>query len=69
MGANSIDCMIRCKKCGKALAKDQGTHLEIANGSKAVRVYQAVAVAIDCSRCGWTMDLPADKRKEVAGGK
>ncbi len=54
---------IRCRKCGKLLAKDEGDHLEIVNGDKVIRVYQAVVVAIDCSRCGFTVDLPADKRK------
>lgn len=57
---------IRCRKCGKLLAKDKGEFLEIANGDKgAVRIYQAVVVAIDCRRCGRTTDLPVDKRKKV----
>ena len=49
---------IRCKKCGKLLAKDNDGVLEVQNGNKAIRVYGAVCVAIDCSRCGFTLDLP-----------
>ena len=56
---------IHCKKCNKLLAIDQGDYLEIMNGNKVIRIYRAVAIAIDCSRCGWTNDLPVDKRKRV----
>jgi len=57
---------IRCKRCGKLLAKSKDGVLEIMNGNKAVRVYGAVAVALDCSRCGATLDLP---HKMPIGGK
>lgn len=56
---------VLCPRCGKLLAKDHGDYLEIVNGKKAVRIYQAVAVAIDCERCGWTHDLPYSQRKKV----
>jgi ribosomal protein S27E len=49
---------IRCPKCGKLLAKDNDGVLDVKNGNKAVRIYGAVAVAIDCPRCGKTVDLP-----------
>lgn len=49
---------VRCKGCGKLLAKEDGGMLEVKNGNKAVRVYGAVALAIDCPRCGRTLDLP-----------
>jgi len=52
------DAEIRCRKCGKLLAKDVEGVLEVMNGNKAIRVYGAVAVAIDCPRCGATVDLP-----------
>ena len=48
---------IRCR-CGKLLAKETDGVLEIMNGNKAVRVYGAVCVALDCPRCGKTTDLP-----------
>ena len=56
---------VLCRKCGKLLAKDQDGFLEILNGDKAVRIYQAVAIAIDCGRCGYTTDLPISMRKRV----
>ena len=56
---------IECDRCGKLLAIDRGSHLEIMNGKKAVRIYEAKAVAIDCSRCSATTDLPAGHQKEV----
>jgi len=49
---------IRCKKCGKLLAKDKGDVLEIMNNKKETKVYGAVAVSIDCPRCGMTVNLP-----------
>lgn len=54
---------VRCRKCGRLLAKIEGDRLVIKNGRKSVRVYHAVAVSIDCSRCGFTTELPADFRK------
>ena len=48
---------IRCKSCGKLLAKEVDGTLEVKNGNKAVRVYGAVAIAVDCPRCGKTLDL------------
>ena len=56
---------VNCQHCGKLLAKDQGDHLEIMNGKKAVRIYMGAAVSIDCGRCGFTMDLPQENRKKV----
>jgi len=59
------DDWILCRKCGKKLAKDKGDHLEVMSGHRSVRIYHAVVVAIDCERCGFTLDLPVDKRKGV----
>ncbi len=59
---------VRCKNCNKLLAKDQEGYLEIMNGNKAIRIYQAIAVAIDCNRCGFTLDLPVNMRKKVKAG-
>lgn len=57
--ADSEDKEIRCPRCVKLLAKDVDGVLEIVNGKgKNVRVYGAIAVAIDCPRCGATVDLP-----------
>ena len=44
---------------------DHGDYLEIINGKKAVRIYEAVAVAFDCDRCGQTLDLPYNQQKKV----
>jgi len=49
---------IRCPGCGKLLAQVIDNVLQVVNGNKAVRVYGAVAVAIDCPRCTKTVDLP-----------
>jgi len=50
---------ICCPNCGKLLARDVDDVLVVANGGgKNIRIYGAVAVAFDCSRCGRTVDLP-----------
>ncbi|MBU1621864.1 MAG: hypothetical protein KJ604_20605 [Gammaproteobacteria bacterium] len=49
---------IMCSRCGKKLAVDTDGTLEVKNGGTKVRVYGAVAVAVECSRCGQVMDLP-----------
>lgn len=49
---------VLCPKCGKKLAKDNNGVLEIKTGNKLARVYGAVCVALDCERCGHTLDLP-----------
>ena len=59
---------IRCTRCDKLLAKDKGPHLEIKNGQRAVRIFEARAVTIDCSRCGMTMDVPSAMQKPVEAG-
>lgn len=49
---------VQCPRCGKKLAKNIDGVLEIKNGRSGARVYGAVCVAIDCERCGSTLDLP-----------
>ncbi len=49
---------IRCPKCGKKLAKVNNGVLEIKKGDRAARIYNAICVALDCERCGTTLDLP-----------
>lgn len=49
---------IQCKRCGKKLAKEDGQTIEVKNGDCKVRVYGAVAVAVQCPRCGQVIDLP-----------
>uniref|UniRef100_A0A6M3J7R8 Uncharacterized protein n=1 Tax=viral metagenome TaxID=1070528 RepID=A0A6M3J7R8_9ZZZZ len=49
---------VLCPRCGKKLAKNKNGVLEIKNGNKSARIYGAVCVAIDCERCGTTLDLP-----------
>lgn len=53
---------VRCRKCNKKLAVENDGRLEIINGGQAVRIYGAIAVAIDCNRCGMTTDLPVELR-------
>ena len=52
---------IRCRSCGKLLARDEGERVVVQEGKGEVRVYQAVAIGLTCSRCGGRQDMPAGR--------
>ncbi len=52
------DKWVLCPNCGKKLAKSKDGFLEIKNGNRSARIYGAICVALDCDRCGRTVDLP-----------
>ena len=48
---------VRCRRCGKLLAKKGEGRLEIVNGNKTFRIYGQALCVIDCPRCGQTEDV------------
>ncbi len=57
MEQRNID--ILCRKCGKKLAVNNEGVIEVRNGDSRVTVYGAVAVALECPRCGQVNDMVA----------
>jgi phage FluMu protein Com len=53
----SVD--ILCRKCGKKLAVNNAGIIEVRNGDSRVTVYGAIAVALECPRCGQVNDMAA----------